>query len=615
MPNATHRQRTMQTRVIALVGWAALAVYLWPFVGRGWVPVDEGLIGQTALRVLGGQLPHRDFQAVYTGGLAFLNALAFAVGGSRLIVPRIVLYVVTLLWIPALYAISRRFSGPGGAAATVVLAVVWGVPNYFAAVPSWYNMILATFGTLAMFRYIDTGSRRWLVIAGVAGGVSILFKIVGLYYVAAMLLTLAYRDAGRARDDQANDVGRSYLPLATAALALFVLVLCALVRPQLRASEFVHFVFPGALLAGVVVHAEWRAGGRAAHRLPRIARELAWFAIGVIAPVALFALPYALSHSLGALARGVFVLPFRRVGLGVPTPPLFPAALGTMLVAAFVIWWNPRMWIPKRMAIVANVIIAGGLAVVVFQSANDVSFYRATVGSVRALGPAVVLCGAWLLVWEPIPQSLRVDLFLLLALVALFSLVQYPFAAPVYFLYLAPLVALAALAAVSTRPHRSRAAAAIPLAFYVVFGLTRINPGFIYNLGYRYEPYGPLTLLDLPRGGIRVPVADRNGYTWLIAVVHAHDGGQPILALPDAPEVYFLTGSENPTPTLYEAFDDTTGAVDRLLAVATARDVHVVVVNQRPGFSPPLSAAAKAAIARRFPSAEQVGDFTVRWRQ
>jgi len=54
-------------------------------VNRGWVPHDEGLLGQSAERLLAGQLPHRDFDEVYTGGLSYLHALAFEVGGVRLI--------------------------------------------------------------------------------------------------------------------------------------------------------------------------------------------------------------------------------------------------------------------------------------------------------------------------------------------------------------------------------------------------------------------------------------------------------------------------------------------------------------------------------------------------
>src|SRR5947209_11714694 len=68
--------------VFLLVG---SAVYTAHFLPRSWAPEDEGTLAQPALRVLEGQLPHRDFDDVYTGGEAFLNAAAFRIFGIRLI--------------------------------------------------------------------------------------------------------------------------------------------------------------------------------------------------------------------------------------------------------------------------------------------------------------------------------------------------------------------------------------------------------------------------------------------------------------------------------------------------------------------------------------------------
>ena len=76
---------TRQAALWLLLVWAASAVYIYPFVDRGWVPHDEGLIGQSAERVLSGQLPHRDFDETYTGGLSYLHAVAFKLAGVRLI--------------------------------------------------------------------------------------------------------------------------------------------------------------------------------------------------------------------------------------------------------------------------------------------------------------------------------------------------------------------------------------------------------------------------------------------------------------------------------------------------------------------------------------------------
>ena len=68
------------------------------------------------------------------------------------------------------------------------------VPIYAEGMPSWYNLFFATLGTLALLQHIDTGRRRWLFWAGCCAGCSLLMKITGLYFVAAGLFYIAYRE-------------------------------------------------------------------------------------------------------------------------------------------------------------------------------------------------------------------------------------------------------------------------------------------------------------------------------------------------------------------------------------------------------------------------------------
>ena len=157
--------------------------YVWSHLG-GWIPFDDGALAQSAERLLQGQLPHRDFDEVYTGGLTWLNAGAFRLLGTNLLSLRLVLFAVFLCWVPVVFYIASRFVRPVAAAGVVLLGVVWSLPNYSAAMPSWYNLFLATFGVAALFRHLEDGRRRWLMLSGVAGGLSVLVKIVGLYDIA-----------------------------------------------------------------------------------------------------------------------------------------------------------------------------------------------------------------------------------------------------------------------------------------------------------------------------------------------------------------------------------------------------------------------------------------------
>src|ERR1019366_2592232 len=73
-----------------------------------------------------------------------------------------------------------------------LLAAVWSVPVYPTAYGTWYNLYFATFGTAALFRYLDTGRRRWIFWAGVCTGLSFLAKIFSLYFLAAAGLFLVF---------------------------------------------------------------------------------------------------------------------------------------------------------------------------------------------------------------------------------------------------------------------------------------------------------------------------------------------------------------------------------------------------------------------------------------
>src|SRR5688500_986510 len=125
---------TLRPGFPSLPGWLVVllvvgGIYLGMHLTRGWYPHDEGALGQTAERVLLGEVPHRDFDEAYTGLLTYLHAAAFAVGGIRLPVLRIPLFLATLLWLGAVYRIARRSTQPGTAAAIALLVLVWSVPN------------------------------------------------------------------------------------------------------------------------------------------------------------------------------------------------------------------------------------------------------------------------------------------------------------------------------------------------------------------------------------------------------------------------------------------------------------------------------------------------------
>ena len=631
--------------VSPLVVWGVSAAYLGSLLDRGWVPHDEGLIAQSAERVLLGELPHRDFAEVYTGGLTYAHALAFRLFGMNLMSPRLLMFAVFLLWVPALYYVVARFVRPVTAAALTLLAVVWSVPCYPVSLPSWYNLYLATFGTASLLRYVDTSKRRWLVVAGLCGGISVLVKVVGLYFLAGALLFFVYREQCEARSEGGHgSSGRTYSLVVTASLALFVVLLVALVARNIDPPTVVHFVLPGTALAGALAVGEWASPGPAARRrFGRLLGDVVPLLAGAALPVALFFAWYAEQDALPSLLQGIFVLPQLRLSIArFPLPPLSLTIpfTGVLLLLVLPAWQARRRearWLAALLGVIG--------ALVIVTSATQRLVYIGVWLSIRLLPPVLVVAGALLLMrsdWSTargtavampgdarggVPASSpptaeestarRQRAVLVLAVMATYTLLQFPFSTEIYFTYVAPFVVVAAAGISSLRRPAHAAACGVLVAVFILFAVLRIRPAALSGVGFVYRPAVLTGRLDGPRGGqLRVRQRDADDVRRMVAAVAAHapDGGY-IYATPDCPEVYFLSGTRNPTPTLYDVFDQPAGREARILRAIDEHDVRVVVVNTRPSFSPPLSRALADSFAARFPRTSGAGRYVVRWRE
>ena len=597
---------------------AISVAYVGMHLARGWMPYDDGAMAQSAERLLQGELPHRDFDEIYTGGLTYLNAGAFRLFGMNLWSMRLALLAVFIAWVPSVYYIASRLVRPITAGAVTLLAVVWSLPNYTAAMPSWYNLFLATFGTAALFRHIADGRRRWLVAAGVAGGLSFLVKVIGLYYVAGVLLFLVFRAHALSRDDAGPDAprGDAYAVFVTAALMIFVAALGLLVSRQLHAPELSQFVVPGAAIAMLLVRNEWsQPAGDSRTRFATLIRLLVPFLIGVALPVALFLVPYLRSGSVGAFGYGVFVLPMKRFGVAVMRVPPFATMLACApLVLLAVLARTVHGRIGQRVGVAVAIALA---ALLVLTGQNDF-VYRMVWHSVRMLMPGLVIAGVVVLsrarTADAEDRLLRPRAMLLFCVAALCNLTQFPYFVPNYFCYIAPLVALAAVALIRyLRPKAALIPAAV-VAFFLAFAVVRANDSTLYTMGFAHRPYLPTMPLGLERGDLEVPVVHARAYRALVPLLRSRAKGGYTWASPDCPEVYFLSGLRNPTRSLFDFFDDTTGRTKRVLEALDKHGVTAVVLNARPSFSPMPPDDLVAELEKRYPFAVNVGPFHVRWR-
>lgn len=607
-------------RWILLLVWAASAVFVLDGLDRGWIPHDEGTLAQSAERVMRGEVPHRDFDEPYTGGLSVVNAAAFKAFGTNLLSPRLVLFGVFLLWVPTVFYVATRFVSPWIAGLGTLLAVAYSLPNYSAAMPSWYNLFLAVFTAAALLRHVETGRRRWLFAAGLLAGLSILVKIAGLYVVAGGLLFLVYRERALSEEIRPGVTGgqksRAYSIVITLGIVLFLCLLAGLVRDRAGVEGIVHFVAPSAVVGGLLVAWEWtgRRGPGSGERIRRLAGLVLPFLAGVLLPVAALAGVYVGLGALDDLARGVLVLPRTRLtDVLIPPPP--PSTLGPILVVVGLLLVEAVLARWARWGLAALVLAASALTVVADRpgAAFGWVWHAMTGFNVAAVTVGCVLLERWRR--EDVDPGIRQGLMVLLSVAAVFGLIQFPTYGPIYILNVVPLSVLVFLAIQArSRPLRRPVLLAVPI-FFLLFTLRWVNTGRPDAAGrLTYEPKPEVERLRVERGGIRVNRRERQEYEELVALLQETSESPFIFATPDAPEVYFLSGLRNPTRTFFDFFDEREGRTARILDAVDAHEVNVVVLNTRFHFSGPPPPELLKALRQRFPWARRVGQkFLVRW--
>lgn len=589
---------------------------------RDWIPHDEGTMAQSAERILRGEWPWRDVEGPYTGGLSALHAAVFRLLGTRLLSLRWLLLALTFAFLPAVYRIARRFAAPATSALVTLAALAWSVPNYFASLPSWYNLFLATFGLLALLRHAEgrAGSGA-LLVAGLCGGASILCKSAGLFSVAAALLYLVYRDQSLCAARRTPGPSRGYGLFTALGLLAFLAVLLRLGAQRPTFMGMLHFVLPGAALVGLLLARELGLRGcDGGERWRRFLTGHVAFGLGLALPLLAFALPYLLTSGLDRLVRGVLEVPaYDSASVDLPRPTSLVLALpfGLVLAAGF---FRRGAWLDRVGVLGAAAL---GLAFVLSRGGSP-PVYAGLWDSVRPTVPLAVACGVFVLARgrgaarEPVTDQ---RLFLLLAAAWLASLIQLPFPAGIYFCYAAPLIALAILAVSASQPFAPRRMWALVALFYAVYAGLWMHRGRTYDLGFAYTPVPMDTRLDVPRGGLRIPAEEAEAYRELVSEIQKHSAtGSAILALPDSPEVYFLAERVNPTPYFFEAMysefrADQNACEAWILERIREREVDVVVLRHYTEFTQSLGGPFVTELQRRYLRERVLPGFTVRWRE
>lgn len=617
-----HAEKSIFFILFAIV-FVLSSLYMARELKRGWVPSDEGTLAESAERVLRGELPHRDFHEAYTGALSYLNAAAFRLFGTNLASMRYMMFLFFLAWVPAVYYAASRFVSAPIAGTVTLLAVAWGPATYGAAMPSWYNLFFASFGVAALLRYIDVRSRRWLVLAGFCGGVSFLFKLPGLFFVNAALLFLVFREQVAPAE---KFVPRSrilgYRVFVITSIALYELLLFTVLRKLANAATYLYFWMPELAIGGAIIWHEFHVGQNRSRRFKFLISEMGFFVAGLAIPVSLFFVPYLITENVGAVIRDIFVVSGRLLEHASMKPPLLwfleGCVANTLLLVGLLLTRKkgaPNFWDPVILGLPAALLIP--LALVLAR--NSKYFYELAWSTIWVLAPVVTLIGTGLLVRGSLLQRLdfkqRQQLLLTLSVMSACNLIQFPFSNTIYFCYVAPLVLLSATAVISMVDKPPRLAVGAMMCFSFLFVVLELTPGFVYHLGVEYTPDMQTVRLSIPRGGgLRVTAVTAHEYEDLVTLIHQHARNEYILAKPDSPEVYFLSGSRDPSDTFFDFYEDPAGRTRRALDAIHLHNINLVVLNHRPPFAGPISVDLRAALEAEFPNRADAGDFEVRWK-
>jgi hypothetical protein len=593
------------------------ALYAGKELKRGWFPWDDGILAQSAENVLRGELPHRDYVEIYTGGLSYLNAVAFRLFGTNLASMRYMLFLFFLLWVAAFYYAARRFVSVFAAAGLTLLAVVWTIPNYSAAMPSWYNLFFATFGIAALLRYLDVQKKRWLVMAGLCGGISILFKVSGLYFIAGALLFFVFRGAVAPATQPVHRPENSiYRVFITLSVLVYETLVFLVLRNLANAATFPYFWLPNLAVGTAILWQEFRRPGPAGRRFFSLFRELTLFGIGVVIPVAIFLAPYFLSGTLFQFFTGNATSVGEHLQ-GVTSPP---SVMKFIVGIAVNLLLGAAVFLPsRRIEKAVGIILFAAIPAVLFLVRAHPYADRTVWGIIWSFLPLVVVAGAALLLYWTIRGRLNVveqqRLFLVLSVCATTSLIQFPFTTASYYCYVVPFAFLSAAALVSFLPPPPKWPLTAALCFSGLYVAFDVTPGFVMNMGQQYRPDNQIATLEGPRaGGLRVEPKFAKAYGDLSTIIKQHASGEYIYAIPNSPEIYFLNGFRDPTATLFRANFDPSRQTQVILDQLREHDVNLIVLNSYVPFMQTVPAELRTALERDFPNREITGSFEVRWK-
>ena len=175
--------------VALLISFAvAIAYPRW----RAWVDWrDEGLLAYGAVRVMNGEIPHRDFVSLQPPLSYYTAAVVFKLCGTSLLSLRVFGLSIFLLLPLLIYAVARRFVGPLASFLAAAPGCILGMP-YMRFVPfAVWQGITVSFAAMLLLVWAARSKRRWLAVpGGMLIAISALLRHDQAIYTAVAIIVL-----------------------------------------------------------------------------------------------------------------------------------------------------------------------------------------------------------------------------------------------------------------------------------------------------------------------------------------------------------------------------------------------------------------------------------------
>lgn len=558
------RAGTGQATLWSLVPLGFAALLLAHFHDRFWWPPDDGAYGYVAQRILAGDVVNGNLQELHPGYISFLHAATLVVFGEDLVSLRYPLVAVTLLQAAIGYWLLMP-RGPLVAVTGTALLAAISLIQFLDPSPNWYALAMA-FAVVAVLAQGRSGDpRREALLGAMIAATFLLRQLSGVALamgVATWLLCEASdRPATRPR------LARTLLAIMAAGVVAYF------ARNKSVDGALLFGLWPLALLVIGI--------GRTQMEDRAVLRMVLWMAIGAV----LACLPIGLYH----LHHGTLDTLYE------------DTVLATLHLTQLDYQHLRRYWIIAYFAL-RNLFEGAGVA-----AGLSAIFWLALLAAPPALGLRLALAGRRDRA-APFRHPLPV-------IAVFFAIICTPFEIPIYLTYASGITAVALfwLEARAGWRRAGLAAAAILLAtigiaLHAGQPLSRNLDGIVAG---RRVPLDATAML--PRVSLHIEQRDHDIYSRVLALIERHvPPGQPFLALPANPELYFM--SNRPAP--YRFHISATGIRDEdalaaAVAVLEATPPPIVIHDPADKFNNWASAGLLAHVKARYVLTERIGPFDI----